>query len=548
MQVPTSKSRTVVGRIHSRLLVNALVDPEEVAAFLPDGLRPHVSADGGTVVGCCLLEIRELRPGLLPAVVGVRLRSAAHRIAVEWTSRDGRIESGVYVPLRHTDSRLASLLGGRVFPGMHDRATVEVEETPDSLSWRVTGHGVAGGFDLAAVVDTASDEADPVPEVGSVCVGASIGHSPDRHGRLEGVCMVPAHLDARVVSVRRLRSTFLDGFHSAVPAPAYLMRDVGVTWSPVPVDLRRTDDGGHVKVVIAGGSGSLGRRLAAELDHRGFEVVILTRSPRGDDRYRQVRWDGRTIGEWAAELNGAVLVNLAGELVDRRPTAKNIELLQRSRVEPTQALVVASKTCDEPPPVWLQMSTLAIYGDGGEEVIDEQHSPADGPAQMAGVATAWEDALDGANVQRVVTLRSGIVLDNGTPAFNRLTRLTRLGLGGRIGTGEQWISWIHIDDFLRTILFLVDQRSVEGVVHVTSPNPIRNRDMMASLRSALHRPWSPPTPKSLVRLGALLMRTDPALALTGRRCVPGRLSEFGFVFERTTFGDAVADLVSEPAR
>ncbi len=130
------------------------------------------------------------------------------------------------------------------------------------------------------------------------------------------------------------------------------------------------------------------------------------------------------------------------------------------------------------------MSTLAIYGDGGEEVIDERHSPADGPAQMAGVATAWEEAVDGANAQRVVTLRTGIVLDNGTPAFNRLTRLTRLGLGGRIGTGEQWISRHRHRRLPQMILFLVDQRSVEGVVHVTSPNPIRNRDMMASLRSA----------------------------------------------------------------
>lgn len=135
------------------------------------------------------------------------------------------------------------------------------------------------------------------------------------------------------------------------------------------------------------------------------------------------------------------------------------------------------------------------------------------------------------------------MLDTDTPAFNRLTRLTRFGLGGRISTGDQWISWIHIADFLRAVGFVCDEATLDGVVHLTAPNPIRNRDMMAALRSALHRPWSPPTPRPLVHLGALLMRSDPALALTGRRCVPRRLRDAGFEFEHATFLEAVADLL-----
>ncbi len=258
-------------------------------------------------------------------------------------------------------------------------------------------------------------------------------------------------------------------------------------------------------------------------------------------------WDGRTVGAWSAELEGAIVVNLAGELVDRRPTSRNIELLRRSRVEPTRALVEAASTLTRPPPLWLQMSTLAIYGDAGDEVVDETHPVPDGPPQMPGVARPWEEAVRDARAERLVVMRTGIVLDHGTPAFERLAWLTKLGLGGRIGRGEQWISWIHVDDFLRAVRFIRRHDDIGGTVHVTAPNPIRNRDMMAALRSALRRPWSPPTPKPLVRLGALLMGTDPALALTGRRCVPRRLLAAGFEFDHPTFPSAIDDLLGATA-
>jgi hypothetical protein len=302
-----------------------------------------------------------------------------------------------------------------------------------------------------------------------------------------------------------------------------------------------------MKLVIAGGTGALGRRVGDDFSRRGDEVVILTRSPRTAIAHRQVVWDGRTVGDWSAELEGAVLLNVAGELVDKRPTPKNIEILRRSRVEPTRALVEASSRLEQPPAVWLQMSTLAIYGDAGEETIDERHPPAEGPPQMPGVARPWEAAVEGARADRLAVLRTGIVLDTDTPAFDRLTRLTRFGLGGRISTGDPWISWIHIEDYLRALRFVLEGSTLDGIVHVTSPNPIRNRDMMAALRSALHRPWAPPTPESLVRLGALLMRTDPELALTGRRCVPRRLLDAGFQFEHPDFAEAIASLLDRSA-
>lgn len=303
-----------------------------------------------------------------------------------------------------------------------------------------------------------------------------------------------------------------------------------------------------MKVVIAGGTGSLGRRLADDCAEGGDEVTILTRAPRGGIAHRQVVWDGRTVGPWSAELDGSIVVNLAGELVDKRPTAKNIELLRRSRVEPTRALVEAASTLATPPTLWLQMSTLAIYGDAGQDIVDEGHPVADDPPQMPGVARPWEQAVRGARTNRLVVMRTGIVLDRNTPALDRLVWLTKLGLGGRIGTGEQWISWIHVDDFLRAVRFIRSHDEVAGIVHVTAPNPIRNRDMMAALRAALRRPWSPPTPKPLVHLGGLLMGTDPALALTGRRCVPRRLLGAGFEFDHPRFESAIDDLLGVPTR
>lgn len=299
-----------------------------------------------------------------------------------------------------------------------------------------------------------------------------------------------------------------------------------------------------MKVVIAGGSGALGRRISAHLAARSDEVVVLTRSPRPSSPYRQLTWDGLTVGSWASELAGAAVINLAGELVDRRPTPANIELLKQSRVGPTRALVAAASGLDLPPAVWVQASTLAIYGDGGETMLDENAPPADGPPQMAGVARAWEAEAARATANRQVIMRTGIVLDRNTPALDRLAGLVRWGLGGRVGSGRQWVSWVHIADFVSVVEHALNDENLDGVVHVTSPNPVRNAELMAALRHAVRRPPAPPTPAVLVRLGSVILRTDPALALTGRRCLPGRLSEQSFAFSFPQLAPALEDLFS----
>jgi uncharacterized protein (TIGR01777 family) len=302
-----------------------------------------------------------------------------------------------------------------------------------------------------------------------------------------------------------------------------------------------------VKVVIAGGSGLLGRRISARLAERA-DVVVLTRARVTGSPFRQVEWDGRTVGEWAEELRGAALINLAGAHVDRRPTAANIDLLRRSRLESTGALVAAAARLDEPPVVWLQASTLAIYGDSGERILDESAALAAAPPQMPGVAQPWEATAAKARTARLVIMRTGAVLDRDSPVLGRLVGLTRFGLGGRIGTGRQWVSWIHIADFIAVVERLLSDHSVEGVVHVTGPSPVRNAELMATLRTVLHRPPAPPAPAALVRIGALLLGSDPALALTGRRCIPERLARLGFDFRYPDLLPALEDLLRSRRR
>lgn len=253
------------------------------------------------------------------------------------------------------------------------------------------------------------------------------------------------------------------------------------------------------------------------------------------------------MGGWAGELSGAVVINLAGQIVDRRPTPANLELLTRSRVEPTTALVRAAAGLDTAPSVWIQLSTVAIFGDAGDAVVDESTPPAEGPPQMAGVARAWEAAVAEAPADRRVVLRCAVVLDRDTPAMDRLVGLTKAGLGGTIGPGTQWFSWLHRADFLSVIRRCLDDERLCGTVHATAPNPVRNAELMAQLRRVLHRPIGLPSPGPLVKLGAVLLRTDPALALTGRRCVPTRLTELGFEFAYPELPAALDDLLLSTA-
>ncbi len=298
------------------------------------------------------------------------------------------------------------------------------------------------------------------------------------------------------------------------------------------------------KIILAGGSGFLGGHLAVHYRNRGHEVLVFTRHPH--DRIpgvREVAWDGHTVGEWKRELEGAgILVNLTGRNVNCRHTAANRKEIMDSRVDSVRVLGRALDGLRTRPPVWLQASSLAIYGDTGDRICGE-NAP-DGPDFPALVCRRWEDAFarELPTDMRGVILRIGFVLARDGGALVTLEKLTRWFLGGTIGHGRQWISWIHLADAIRVIDFLAREQTATGAFNITGPQPATNREFMRRMRQVLKRPWAPPAPRPALHIGAWAMRTEASLALQGRRCEPRRLTAAGFRFDLPSLTDALDEL------
>ncbi|MFL4476382.1 SRPBCC family protein [Paeniglutamicibacter sp. MACA_103] len=313
-----------------------------------------------------------------------------------------------------------------------------------------------------------------------------------------------------------------------------------------------------LRIVIAGGHGFLGARAAADLFCRGHEVVILTRNVRADSPFTQVRWDGKNQGPWSTSLYRAgretAVLNLAGELVDLPPTEANIARLRDSRVDSTRALVDASNAAPLPLAAFLQSSTTAIFSDAGEQRITEDSPLPTGAKalpQMTGVARPWEEASAGANAQRLNILRTSLVFEQESPLVDRLSLLAGVGLGGPVAGGEQWVSWIHLADWLRIVraaLGLEGEAPIPGgVIHLAAPHPVRNREMMAALRAKLApkplQRLSLPTPRPVLAAGAVVLHTDPALGTTGRHVTSRVLADVGFEFEFPDFEAALGRIL-----
>lgn len=299
------------------------------------------------------------------------------------------------------------------------------------------------------------------------------------------------------------------------------------------------------RIVIAGGTGFLGRSLARALEGRGDEVVVLGRTDPGREAPgRFVRWDARTRGAWVEEVAQADgVVNLVGRTVDCIKTPEHCDEILRSRVEATRVLGGVIGEVGGRVRVWVQMSTAHIYGDPPEVLCDEGSAFGYGLAPEVG--KAWESVYEETKpeVVRGVVLRTSFVLGRGGGAMARLSKLARLGLGGRIASGKQGMSWIHEEDMNRLFMRGLDEDSMAGAYIATSPQPVSNAEFMRELRRAVGMPIGLPAPGFGVRVAApLLLRTDPELALYGRYCVSRRLREEGFEFRFPRIREAMEDL------
>lgn len=302
------------------------------------------------------------------------------------------------------------------------------------------------------------------------------------------------------------------------------------------------------KIILAGGSGFLGEALASFLADKGHEVVILTRrsSRPGENRaqVRYVRWDAASLGEWTSELEGSgALVNFTGKSVNCIYTKKNRDEIIRSRLDSVHVLAEAIRSCSNPPGVFVQAGSLAIYGDTRQ--LCDENAP-HGEGFSVEVCQLWEKAFFDADLPktRKVLLRIGFALGKNGGALEPLMNLAKYNLGGTVGSGRQYISWLHIDDLNAMIMAAIENEQLQGVYNATGPAPVTNKEFMKTLRTVLNKGWAPPAPAPLVWLGAyLFMRTEPSLALTGRNCVPKRLQEAGFSFRFTDLEEALRDLI-----
>ncbi|MGW6934503.1 TIGR01777 family oxidoreductase [Lentzea sp. NPDC054927] len=301
-----------------------------------------------------------------------------------------------------------------------------------------------------------------------------------------------------------------------------------------------------MKIVIPGGTGQVGNVLHRALTAAGHEVVIISRST-------GVRWDGSTLGDWASEIDGAdVVINLAGRSVSCRYTAENLQQMMRSRVDSARVIGQAISKAENPPPVWLQMSTATIYAHRFDAANDEETGIIGGRerdvpgywAYSVEIAKRWEAELNEADTPRTrkVALRAAMVMspDKGG-VFDYLSWLTRLGLGGPIAGGRQYVSWIHDDDFVRAIALLI-REPIEGAVNLAAPNPVPQKDFMRELRRAWRVPAGLPATSWMAEIGAFVIRSDTELLLKSRRVVPGRLREAGFEFHFPNWREAAQNL------
>jgi len=309
-----------------------------------------------------------------------------------------------------------------------------------------------------------------------------------------------------------------------------------------------------LRIVIPGGNGQVGNILARHFQAHGHHVVVLARRV-NPAPWQVVQWDGETPSNWVEKLENAdVVINLAGRSVNCRYNPANRTEIKESRVRTTRLLGEAISQTSHPPRVWMNASTATIYRHALDRTMDEATGEIGGNEPNApstwrfsiDVATSWEEAFFKAATPntRKIALRSAMVMSPDREGiFDTLLRLVRFGLGGASGSGKQFVSWIHDEDFVRSIDYLISHDEFDGAVNLAAPNPLPNREFMRAIREAWGARVGLPATAGMLELGAIFLRTETELILKSRRVVPGRLLANGFKFQFPEWPTAAQELV-----
>lgn len=311
-----------------------------------------------------------------------------------------------------------------------------------------------------------------------------------------------------------------------------------------------------MKIVIPGGTGQVGAALSRAFTADGHDVVVLSRNP-GKADWRILAWDAETLGDWAGEIDGAdVVINLAGRSVNCRYTPENRRLIKESRVNSAKVIGEAVRQALSPPRVWLQMSTATIYAHRFDAPNDDVTGIIGGDEPGApdtwnfsiDVARSWEKATDEADTPatRKVLMRAAMIMGPERGGiFDTLLNIVRVGLGGTAASGRQYISWIHEQDFIRSVYWLIEHEELSGPVNLAAPNPLPNKEFMRILRRVWGMPIGLPAAEFMLEIGAFFMRTETELILKSRRVVPRRITESGFTFDLPEWEQAAEDLCTK---
>ena len=296
-----------------------------------------------------------------------------------------------------------------------------------------------------------------------------------------------------------------------------------------------------MQLVLTGASGFIGSRLCARLLQAGHTLVLLTHSAPSSANIpgrRWIHWTPDSLGQWANLVDGADgVINLAGEpIADRKWTNHQQRRLQESRFNTTRAIVKACARAQRRPKFLINASAVGYYGARADEPLTEAAAP--GTDFLAKLCSVWETEAIGAEALglRVVRLRTGIVVGPGGGALEKMVPPFKWFVGGHLGSGQQWMSWIHLEDEINLILHLIESSSVSGPVNATAPNPVRNKEFSKTLAAVLHRPCLLPVPGIALRLGLGQMAD---MLLTGQRAIPAAAQQSGFQFRYPNLKEAL---------